>query len=63
MLKQQKNKFIIAPKKSTTERRCIQLGGELTAGQLDAIAGGATNCGTWGGNHNETMVSAAERSD
>ena len=62
MSKQQREKFTATAtsEKPHQHKSFVQVEGELTPAQLEAIAGGETGTGGWGGNHNETMVSAAQ---
>ena len=43
------------PEKPPYHKSFVQVEGELTKTQLEAIAGGSTG-GGWGGNHNEILV-------
>ena len=48
------------PEKPRQQKPFVQVEGKLTQAQLEAIAGGDTGTGGWGGNHNETMIGSAQ---
>ena len=64
-MSQQREKFTATTtsEKPRPQQSFVQLEGELTEAQLEAIAGGLNGTGGWGSNHNETMVTAAELND